>query len=78
MSQASEVTSNPQGETTATAIVTIRVLDANDETPTFSATSYTASVQEHMPVRIPVSFLPLGTEMVVRDYDQVSNERVGG
>lgn len=60
-----------QGDITATAIVTIRVLDANDETPTFNRRYYNASVQEHMPLRIPVNFLPLGTEMIVRDYDQV-------
>ena len=69
--QASEVTNNPQGQTTATAYVTIRIVDDNDETPTFSQNFYNASVQENMPLRIPVTFLPLGTEMVVHDYDEV-------
>ena len=69
--QASEVTNNPQGQTTATAYVTIRIVDENDETPTFGQSFYNASVQENMPLRIPVTFLPLGTEMVVHDYDEV-------
>ena len=68
------MTANPQGETTATAYVTIRIVDENDETPTFSQAFYNASVQENMPLRIPITFLPLGTEMIVHDYDQVNKQ----
>ena len=45
--------------------------DINDHTPTFSQTSYQASITESSQPRIPITFHPDGTEMIVKDLDQV-------
>ena len=69
--QAYEVTSSPKGPTSTTAPVTINIQDVNDETPTFSQNFYNATVAENTQARIPITFMPFNTEMVVRDFDQV-------
>ena len=70
--QTQEITDNPQGLTTAVAPVTIRVLDVNDETPTFNQLVYLGTVLENTQARIPVTLNPEGTQLNVRDYDEVS------
>ena len=51
--------------------MTIRILDINDQTPTFNLAQYQATVPENTQSRIPVSILPIGTEMIVSDWDEV-------
>ena len=63
------MTSTPQGPTTATAPVTIRVMDVNDQTPTFDSPAYTGSVLENTQQTIPVT---VDTDVFVFDYDEVS------
>ena len=51
--------------------MTIRILDINDQAPTFNQSQYQATVLENTQARIPVTFLPIGTEMIVSDWDEV-------
>ena len=74
--QVEEDTPTPQGQTTATAMVSIQILDVNDQMPTFTQSSYEAVIQENTVERIPVSLLPLGTEIIVRDFDEVINHQL--
>lgn len=69
--QTEEDTPTPQGPTTATAPVTIRILDVNDQIPTFNQDVYNTTVLENTQAMIPVSFLPADTQMIVTDLDQV-------
>ena len=70
--QTEEVTSTPKGPITATAVVTIRIKDVNDQTPSFEQSEYTGTVMENTQERIPISFLPDNTAMTVWDLDQVT------
>ena len=71
--QAAEVTASPQGSTTATAPVSVTVVDVNDQSPTFDHATYRGTVQENSQARIPITLQPEGQmEMIVRDYDKVS------
>ena len=70
--QASEVVPAGQvnnGATSATTLVTITVRDINDNTPTFSNTSYDATILENMQNNVPITFM--GGVMRVSDADQV-------
>ena len=71
VNQTEEDTPTPQGPTKAEAPVTIRILDINDQVPTFNKSHYEATVQENTLERIPVTLLPVGSEMIVRDMDEV-------
>lgn len=66
--QASDVTSPAGGSMVAWAPVTISVLDANDEAPTFSRQVYSATLLENSPVGTPLSF---DADITVQDLDQV-------
>ncbi|CAH1794571.1 unnamed protein product [Owenia fusiformis] len=67
---AQEVTDTPMGITTATAKVTINILDENDNTPTFSQDWYNATVQENTQLHVPITFIPAGLQMGVTDLDE--------
>ena len=54
--------------TNATSIVTVRVLDVNDQMPTFDRSSYTGEVQENTQETIPVT---LTDPISVTDFDEV-------
>nr|KAG5714955.1 hypothetical protein BaRGS_000443 [Batillaria attramentaria] len=72
--QASEVVPPGQqnfGNTTAEEIVTITVLDVNDNVPTFSESVFQAQIQENMQNGVPVTFLT--SFMRVFDHDQGTN-----
>ena len=66
------MTPYPQGNTTAIAGVTVRILDVNDQTPTFELSSYEATIQENTQALVPVSLIPAGREMMVTDMDEVA------
>ena len=65
------MTVTPQGKTTATAVVTIRILDVNDESPIFNHRVYEATVLENAQAHIPITLQPHGVEMIVKDHDKV-------
>ena len=69
--QVQEVVNFQHSASTATVTVTIRVLDVNDQSPTFSQAVYTARVLENGQQRMPLTMQPIGTEIVVKDYDEV-------
>ncbi|XP_074647720.1 cadherin-23-like [Tubulanus polymorphus] len=72
--RASEVTTNPKGQTTADTVVRITVTDVNDEKPTFNQQNYVANVIENTQTGIPITFMPAPqTEMKVTDLDQGIN-----
>lgn len=60
------------GNITATTLVTITVQDINDNPPTFTNTSYDATILENMQDGVPVSFIGSTKFMSVSDKDQVS------
>ena len=57
------------GVTNATALVSVRVLDINDQKPTFDNVSYSGSVQENTQQTIPIT---LTSPISVTDFDEVS------
>ena len=71
LKQAEEDTTTPQGPTTAEAHVTIRILDVNDQVPTFNQAQYSATLLENTQATIPVTFDPVGTQMIISDMDEV-------
>ena len=73
ISQAYEDTSSPKGPTNVKTQVRIVVEDVNDETPTFSASKFLATVKENTQSAVPITFMPAGTEMKVVDKDKVRN-----
>lgn len=72
VSQATEVDKHsPQmGNTAATVTVTITIRDVNDNAPTFSNTSYTATIRENSPSGVPLT-LNSGGQITVSDNDEV-------
>lgn len=67
-----EVTSNPKGPTTAIAPATIRILDVNDQIPTFSELEYNARVLENTQAHVPITLVPADTDMLAMDLDEVT------
>ena len=57
--------------TTATAAITIQILDVNDKTPMFNRRVYEATVLENAQTHIPITLLPIGTDIIVTDHDKV-------
>ncbi|KAL3875780.1 hypothetical protein ACJMK2_033697 [Sinanodonta woodiana] len=61
------------GVTTATTLVTITVIDINDNSPMFNSLSYNATILENMQQGVPITFIAPFTIMNVSDIDQGSN-----
>ncbi|XP_064635999.1 cadherin-23-like isoform X2 [Lineus longissimus] len=73
--KAEEVTTNPQGVTTAETTIQIKITDVNDETPTFNQPSFTGKILENSQPGSLVTFIPTNTEMSVTDKDQGINAK---
>ncbi|KAK3582014.1 hypothetical protein CHS0354_039681 [Potamilus streckersoni] len=74
--KASEVVPTGQvnmGVTTATTLVTITVIDVNDNSPNFNSPWYNATILENMQQGVPITFTTPFTIMNVSDIDQGSN-----
>ena len=61
-----------RAQPSATAEVTVLVLDVNDETPRFRSAQYVAEVDENSPVNMPLTLVG-GSVAHVFDHDQGSN-----